>query len=357
MNALYPVNGKAVIPVCLSLLVSFAAHAAEGNGIYFGIGPGLSSVDPDTNNTGYSVDDSRSRGGKVYLGYDFSERLSIEGYYSDLGEAKMLPNGEIGYQDMGLSGVYYFYKPHRVREGFSAFIRGGVGTMKNDTDLNYERLNDSHFMLGGGMEYGLGKGFALRADVDLYDEDAQLFTISLLKRFGGSKSVATQRQPEPTAVAKAPEPAPQPVVVSDSDQDGVPDVSDKCPDTKAGSKVDVTGCKLQEVLVLEGVTFAINSAELIGESHAILDGVAENLKRNPAQRIEVAGYTDSQGNGGYNKDLSTRRARAVREYLARQGVALGNLEAKGYGEENPIADNATAAGRAQNRRVELHMID
>lgn len=349
------VTGRAVLLVCLPILFSSATQAATDNSFYVGIGPGLSRLDPETNNTGYSVDDSRSSGGKLYLGYDFSEKLSIEGYYSDLGEAKMSPTGEIGYKDLGLSGIYYFYKPRQSREKLSAFFRAGVGSMKNDTDLDYERLNDSHFMLGAGVEYGFGNGFALRADLDLYDKDAQLFTVSLLKHFGGSKAVVAQKQPE-QVVAPAPEPVPAPVVVRDSDQDGVPDGADQCPDTEAGEKVDAAGCRMHEVLVLEGVTFALNSAELIGESHRILDEVADSLKRNPAQRIEVAGYTDSQGSAKYNKDLSEQRARSVRDYLAQKGVPSDNLEANGYGEENPLAENATAEGRAKNRRVELHMI-
>lgn len=228
--------------------------------------------------------------------------------------------------------------------------------MRNDTDLNYERLNDSHFMIGGGVEYGVGNGFALRADLDLYDKDAQLFTISLLKRFGGSKHVVAQHQPEPVAVMM-PEPAPEQVVVEDSDRDGVPDTADQCPGTEAGKKIDTAGCEVQEVRVLEGVTFALNSAELVGESHRILDEVAQSMMRDLEQRIEVAGYTDSQGGEKYNKDLSERRAIAVRNYLVEQGVPAQNLEAKGYGEENPIADNVTAEGRARNRRVELHTID
>lgn len=348
--------GKAVLLACLPMVLSPAVQATADNSIYVGIGSGLSNLDPETNNTGYDVDDSRSNGGKFYLGYDFSEKLSIEGYYSDLGEAKMSPNGEITYKDMGLSGVYYFYKPQQTREKLSAFVRAGVGTMNNDTDLDYERLNDSHFMIGGGVEYGFGKGFALRADLDLYDKDAQLFTISLLKRFGGSKAGVAKQLPQQVVVA-APEPAPEPVVVLDSDQDGVLDNADQCPGTEAGKKVDTAGCPMQEVMVLEGVTFALNSAELVGESHRILDEVAQSLLRNPDQRIEVAGYTDSRGDASYNKDLSGRRAAAVRDYLVEQGVPADNLEARGYGEESPIADNTTVDGRALNRRVELHMIE
>jgi OOP family OmpA-OmpF porin len=70
----------------------------------------------------------------------------------------------------------------------------------------------------------------------------------------------------------------------------------------------------------------------------------------------VAGHSDSQGDANYNRDLSQRRADAVREYLVTAGVDENRISAKGYGEDEPIADNSTADGRRENRRVELRVI-
>jgi OOP family OmpA-OmpF porin len=109
-------------------------------------------------------------------------------------------------------------------------------------------------------------------------------------------------------------------------------------------------------LVLEGVNFETNSAKLKPESSQVLDRVAESLKANPGVRVEVAGYTDSAGKQAYNVDLSKRRASSVRDYLVSKGIAASRLDPKGYGPAHPVADNATAAGRARNRRVELKRI-
>ena len=87
-----------------------------------------------------------------------------------------------------------------------------------------------------------------------------------------------------------------------------------------------------------------------------LDQVAASLAGNPEVKVEVAGYTDSVGDPGRNQQLSVRRAQAVVDYLAARGVTKGRLTAKGYGQESPIADNATVDGRSRNRRVELHPI-
>ena len=82
-------------------------------------------------------------------------------------------------------------------------------------------------------------------------------------------------------------------------------------------------------------------------------GVAASLRDYPEVNVEVGGHTDSSGASDFNKKLSQARADAVKDYLVRQGVNASQLSTRGYGEDNPIADNGTASGRAQNRRVEL----
>jgi outer membrane protein OmpA-like peptidoglycan-associated protein len=157
----------------------------------------------------------------------------------------------------------------------------------------------------------------------------------------------------------------------DADGDGVWDGADKCPGTPKGSRVDDTGCPVVEAappppapvipeamkpLVLEGVTFAINSSVLTPESSVVLDRVASSLKEHPEVRLEVGGHTDSNGDAARNLGLSTARAESVRTYLIGKGVPAGQLASKGYGSQRPVADNSTEAGRALNRRVELSRI-
>jgi OOP family OmpA-OmpF porin len=141
----------------------------------------------------------------------------------------------------------------------------------------------------------------------------------------------------------------------DSDGDGVLDVDDQCPGTPAGARVDVRGCEIKAIIKLPDVGFEYNSATLTPSSQATLNDAAATLARNPDLQVEVAGHTDSAGAAGYNQALSERRANSVRDYLISAGADPANLTARGYGEDEPIADNSTSAGRAANRRVELRV--
>ncbi len=194
---------------------------------YLGAGIGRSHMDPDTDETGFSVDEKHDTGYKVFAGYDFTERFSLEGYYSWLGKAELSPNGEVKYRDFGLNALYYVYKAQQPHIGWGVFGRAGVGRMLNAADIPYERDNENHIILGFGAEYGFEDGIALRIDADFYDTDARLFAINLLKRFGASKKEAE----------------PQPVAVVDSDNDGVADGDDRCPNSPAGAVVDSQGCE------------------------------------------------------------------------------------------------------------------
>jgi OOP family OmpA-OmpF porin len=143
----------------------------------------------------------------------------------------------------------------------------------------------------------------------------------------------------------------------DGDADGVVDALDKCPTTPAGDRVDSKGCSLPQVFNLIGVNFDNNKDTLRTDAIAILDDVVATLKRYPALKVEVAGHTDSANSDTYNLDLSQRRADAVMKYFVDHGVEADRMTAKGYGEAEPIADNATQAGRFKNRRVELRSLN
>jgi len=140
----------------------------------------------------------------------------------------------------------------------------------------------------------------------------------------------------------------------DTDGDGIPDrTPDLCPDTPRGDRVNAQGCSLPGTLVLNGVRFDNDQATLKSGSTAILDEAVAIMKRYPGFAVEIAGHTDSVGNDQYNQELSQRRAVTVMEYFVQQGVTADRMTARGYGETEPLADNATPEGRAENRRVEL----
>jgi OmpA-OmpF porin, OOP family len=110
-------------------------------------------------------------------------------------------------------------------------------------------------------------------------------------------------------------------------------------------------------IVLRGVGFEFDSSTLSARELEVLGVAVEELRANPELRVRIVGHTDSKGTDEYNQKLSQRRAQAVLGFLTRRGIERRRLEAVGLGEENPVATNDTEDGRAQNRRVELDMID
>lgn len=149
----------------------------------------------------------------------------------------------------------------------------------------------------------------------------------------------------------------------DSDHDTVPDSRDACPATAAGTKVDATGCAMplfknnDRTVTLRGVNFEPWKDDLLPASTMVLDEVARQLVESPEVKVEIGGHTDARGNAGRNLRLSLARAETVRAYLIMKGVDGDRLVARGYGLTKPITGNATAAGRAMNRRVELRRLD
>ena len=124
----------------------------------------------------------------------------------------------------------------------------------------------------------------------------------------------------------------------------------------AGTDVQVV--RQGDNLVLEmpsGITFATNQTAIEPQFRGTLDQVAQVLGRYNQTYLDVYGHTDSDGAEAYNQDLSERRARAVGDYLAMRGVQSARIATRGFGETQPVASNATAEGKAQNRRVEIRI--
>jgi outer membrane protein OmpA-like peptidoglycan-associated protein len=109
------------------------------------------------------------------------------------------------------------------------------------------------------------------------------------------------------------------------------------------------------VITLSGsVLFISNKSDLLPGAQVKLNNVADALtKQDSESKIVVEGHTDSQGGASYNQDLSEKRAQTVRDYLVTRGIAADRVTSQGFGLTRPIADNASAEGRANNRRVEI----
>lgn len=123
-----------------------------------------------------------------------------------------------------------------------------------------------------------------------------------------------------------------------------------------------TGVRVQRVgdtitLVMPGnVTFDTDQSSIRPEFYRTLNAVAEVVSEFDRTIVNVEGHTDATGSDAYNDELSVRRAVSVGNYIASQGVAANRIDARGFGERRPIADNSTPQGRAQNRRVEIDLV-
>jgi outer membrane protein OmpA-like peptidoglycan-associated protein len=186
------------------------------------------------------------------------------------------------------------------------------------------------FNFGGGLSYALAPAATLgafvrfeEAAIDAATNSTDNFTfvftgLTFEYRFLESPPVVAEAPPPPP-----PAPAPPPV---------------------------------KQKIVLRGVQFDFNKSDIRPDARPILDEAIATLKQHPGITIAVEGFTDDIGTPAYNQALSVRRARAVEAYLAAGGIAANRMTVEGFGESRPVASNATADGRAQNRRVELRIV-
>lgn len=270
----------------------------------------------------------------------------------------------------GLDVLRYFKTPGSRVTPYLAF---GMA----HAEANYETgANDVYTQLnaGGGIRYALSEHWSLRGDARyLYGTDNEtrngVVSLGISYAFGGTETAAPMQEATPSdsdgdgvvdSADRCPN-TPAGVVVGtdgcalDSDGDGVADYKDKCPGTEAGASVDRNGCALKltttESLKVE-VNFDFDSAVLKPQYKDELKRVADFLNEHGNVKAVIEGHADSTGGESYNKNLSQRRASAVRNALINDfGIAASRLSAVGYGESRPVATNATAEGRAKNRRV------
>ena len=146
----------------------------------------------------------------------------------------------------------------------------------------------------------------------------------------------------------------------DNDKDGVLDAADKCPNDPGPPDNDGCPKKYEHIVVTQEkielkqkIFFDTNKATIQARSFGLLDEIASVLKSRPTMTVRIEGHTDSRGKHEHNMQLSQRRAESVRQHLVGLGIDISRMEAKGYGPDQPLETNKTAAGREKNRRVEF----
>jgi OmpA-OmpF porin, OOP family len=151
----------------------------------------------------------------------------------------------------------------------------------------------------------------------------------------------------------------------DNDKDTVADVDDQCPNEPGPQGGERPGCPGnalvvvtdKEIRITQQIHFETGKDVIRRESYAVLDAVADVLRKNTGMRIEVQGHTDNRGAAGYNLGLSERRAASVRQYLVAHGAGAERLVSHGYGLTRPLLANDTEQNRALNRRVQFIRIE
>ncbi len=149
--------------------------------------------------------------------------------------------------------------------------------------------------------------------------------------------------------------------IVDADADGVPDDKDKCPDI-AGS-INNEGCLEVSIAVLDKLNKIVSQIDFNSGKSTLNANAKEQLKilkawldNYPNEYWQINGFTDSSGNDAQNLKLSEKRAANVRQYLLDLGMDVEKVNAKGFGEQNPVDTNKTQKGRAKNRRVEIALM-
>jgi OOP family OmpA-OmpF porin len=333
-------------------------QAAEDLTSSWAISPMLSYIKADDdrragNDTGLLLGLSKSINESWDMELSFvSDKLAFNSGFDDFEQRGLM-----------LDGLYFFDRQNSL-QGYAVM---GAGLM--ETTVGGVSNTNPMFNAGVGvMRKITDYGIALRADIR-YRVELDNNTVPYESAFGDLMLNVGLRIPFGKNTSSAPvvstTPAevntPAPAVVTrpdlDTDNDGVLDDADRCPASAAAVSVDIHGCELQASFILDGVNFERDSAVLTPGAREALQDVAATLKKNPGHKVEVAGYTDERGPADFNQRLSEQRALAVKVCLESMGVAAKQMIARGYGAADPVADNSTLAGRSQNRRVELHILN
>ncbi|MBE8718775.1 OmpA family protein [Cellvibrio polysaccharolyticus] len=318
--------------IAASAVADARDHVAE---VHVGVGRTLMGAELD-DATNYNLG----------IGYVLSNRWTLELIASEY--ESNLPGSSVDVRgtQYRLDALYHF------GEGkWRPYASFGAGNQRLSPDGGTPHPSHQDMVnFGLGLKGRLAKSLEWRTEVRAFNSVDEHFTDVV---FGTGVSFLFGHQESKPAAA--PKPAPAPAVDPDSDGDGVPDSRDKCPDTPRQYKVDADGCPMeltQAVSIDLAVTFDSDSAVVKDAFLPEVKKVAEFMNQYLNTQVTVEGHTDSTGSAAHNKALSQRRADSVRETLIKRfNIAPERVKAVGYGQDKPVASNATVEGRGKNRRV------
>jgi outer membrane protein OmpA-like peptidoglycan-associated protein/tetratricopeptide (TPR) repeat protein len=283
----------------------------------------------------------------VNLGYPYNSAFDDFGIvFDNAGNKGFLSSNRLGSDDI----FHFEYKPFRVKlttkvlhkgtgmplENARVWLRSGDGQELLDSAVTDIAANVT-FSIRPGTPYTI-----LANKPSFYPDSMQV------------QPVVAEPRVELQPIRLQPVPVAPVIDTTDTDQDGIPDREDKCPEVKGVQST--AGCpdiqaRLNELAKM--VFFKTASAELSPAALKPLNEVANIIKDYPMVTLDIEGHTDNRAGAAYNKDLSQRRANAVKQFFLKKGFDASRFTAAGYGLERPIATNATEEGRALNRRVAL----
>jgi len=322
---------------------------------------------------GRSTQGDNGPGGSIAIGKRFTANVDLEVF----GQYSNLPNGAAG-KDFKLYGAgaganIYPFPTNPIFGG--AYVRLAVsrgqgkdaqGPIADYTTTLFDAGLGYNFVISKNALGPFGPGMSLRLEA-LYRHDAHgrnelgidsgpdqyfqdlVIGLGLRIPLGGRAGAPVAAPSEPVAVVPVEEAAPV--------AEAPPPAEKPCEPPVPGQPISLEGCKEGDTLVLRGVNFEFDKSKLTVNAKALLDPVADALLARPDIKVEVDGHTDSKGSDAYNLKLSDARAASVMAYLVSRGVDAGRLGSKGFGESQPVADNATDEGRELNRRVALKVVE
>jgi OOP family OmpA-OmpF porin len=304
--------------------------------------------------TSFKKDERDGPSYRLFVGKQLNRYLAIEAGYYDLGEFGFNAvtsdgslNGSAGFRGVNLDLVGQL----PLSERFSLLGRVGAAYSKTSTHFSGNRLNavtapnasekKAGLKAGLGLEYKFSEALAMRAEVERYRVndavgnrgDVDMLSFGLVYKLGRPAARAPQYVPPAEPVAA-------PVVVE------TPPAPPPAPPVPVSEKVSFAAEAL----------FDFDKAVVKTEGKAALDDLLMKLQGMNTEVMVTVGHTDSVGSDAYNQRLSMRRAEAVKAYIVSRGVDASRVYTEGKGESQPVADNATAEGRAKNRRVTVEVV-